>query len=378
MERNKILSICRSVSEEFADEYFEEKDWPDKTIRALLDQGLGGLVLSEEVGGLGKGLLELAECCEILATKNPSAGLCFGMHHVGAAVLAAKATDFQKKEFLEPIARGEHVTSLALSEPGTGSHFYYPQTQLLASNGHLTLKGKKSFITNGGYADSYVVSTMPADPEAPADLFSCVVLPKDSIGMEWGPRWTGMGMKQNSARSLDLNNVEIPSNHLLGEMGDQLWYVFQVIAPYFLTAMSGTYLGIARAAIDESINHLKGRYYTHSGEGLSHSSLVQHKVGKMYSRLEATRQLVCYASKLLDQDMNEALPAILSSKALVSDAVEEIVDQSLVLLGGKGYEKNSFMERLLLDSKAAHIMAPTTDILYKWTGRSLLELPILA
>lgn len=128
-------------------------------------------------GGHGQGLYAVAKTCEILAQGCASTAMCFGMHHVGTAVIAAKATKFQKEKFLEPIARGKHLTTLALSEPGTGGHFYYPQTKLQSISEHeLKITGSKTFVTNGNQADSYVVSTVAFDPDADPFQFSCVVL----------------------------------------------------------------------------------------------------------------------------------------------------------------------------------------------------------
>ena len=96
--------------------------------------GLAGLVVPREAGGMGQGLYALARTCETIGSVSASTALCFGMHCVGSAVIGAKATAQQKKDFLEPIAAGEHLTTLALSEPGTGAHFYFPQTQLLVEH----------------------------------------------------------------------------------------------------------------------------------------------------------------------------------------------------------------------------------------------------
>ncbi|WP_231082431.1 acyl-CoA dehydrogenase family protein, partial [Staphylococcus aureus] len=85
---------------------------------------LMGLVFPAECGGLGQGLFALARICEELGKSYASVGLCYGMHCVGTAVIAAKATPWQKEHYLEPIAAGRHITTLALSEPGTGAHFY--------------------------------------------------------------------------------------------------------------------------------------------------------------------------------------------------------------------------------------------------------------
>ena len=111
------------------------------------------------------------------------------MHSVGSAVLAAKVTPAQV-ETLRDIARGQHLTTLALSEPGTGAHFYFPTTALTqVSDDKIRVNGTKSFVTNGGRADSYVVSTTAADPDAPPDEFSCVIIPDGAPGVTWGPKW---------------------------------------------------------------------------------------------------------------------------------------------------------------------------------------------
>src|SRR5262245_6402385 len=87
--------------------------WPEENLRALQAAGLGGLVLPADVGGRGGGLLSVGLVCEALGRECPSTAICFGMHLVGAAVLGAKATPAQRDRYLEPIARGEHFTTLA-------------------------------------------------------------------------------------------------------------------------------------------------------------------------------------------------------------------------------------------------------------------------
>ncbi len=356
----------------------KEARWPEQSMRRLQQAGLGGFVVPQESGGMGEGLLGLASACEILGEESASAGLCFGMHCVGTAMIAAKATEYQKKHFLEPIAAGEHLTTLALSEPGTGAHFYFPQTQLLSiSESEFLLRGEKTFVTNGSKADSYVISTMGVDPEAMQHEFSCVVVEANREGLGWGPEWGGIGMRGNSSRSLALNDVLIPSQNLLGQQGDQLWYVFQVVAPYFLTAMSGTYLGVAQAAFNEAREHLMHRSYRHTGMSLNQNQLLQHRLGTLWAKVERTRQLVYHACRQYDSGDPMAVLSIISSKAEVATCAVEVVNEAMTLAGGIAYRENSRLEVLLRDARAAHVMAPTTDLLYTWLGRALLEQPIL-
>ncbi|MDX5421840.1 MAG: acyl-CoA/acyl-ACP dehydrogenase [Hymenobacteraceae bacterium] len=374
----KLSSIVQKTVKEEADMVDEQAKWPEKSIRTIQKAGLAGLVVPYESGGLNQGLYGLARACEMIGEVSASTALCFGMHCVGSAMIAAKATEQQKKDFLEPIAAGEHLTTLALSEPGTGSHFYYPQTQLLAASElSYLIKGNKTFVTNGGMADSYVVSTVGVEPDASIHEFSCVVIEKDRPGVEWGAEWRGLGMRGNSSRSMALNQVKVPVQNLLGERGDQLWYVFQVVAPFFLTAMSGTYLGIAQAAFNEAKEHLVQRSYRHNGTTLSQHSLLQHRMGMLWAKIERTRRLIYHASLQADQGDASAILPILSAKAEVAHCAVDVVNEAMTLTGGIAYRESSRFDVLLRDARAAHVMAPTTDLLYTWLGRAVLEQPIL-
>lgn len=379
----RLLAQVRKVVEEViapdADRVDQEGRWPEAGIRALQAVGLGGLVVPQQFGGLGFGLYGLIRVCEEISRACPSTALCFGMHCVGSAVISAKATADHHIRYLEPINRGEHLTTLALSEPGTGAHFYFPQTELLRdASGQYHLHGQKSFVTNGGHADSYVVSTVAADPGRPVGEFSTVVLKEGTPGMRWGEPWRGFGMRGNSSTALFLEDVVLSPRELLGEEGDQIWYVFQVIAPYFLAATAGTYLGVAAAAFEEARSHLKHRVFGHTGEALGQIPVLQHQLGTLWAMLERTRRLAYFAGEEGDDGGPDALPALCSAKAEVADNAIDIVNRAMTLVGGRGYSDNGRLPRLLRDVRASAIMAPTTDILRTWTGRILLDQPILA
>jgi alkylation response protein AidB-like acyl-CoA dehydrogenase len=200
MNTNELVNIASEIARDVATKESITADkngtWVSETMQALKDSKLTGLVVPSVYGGLGKGLFELVKVSEELGKAYSSAGLCFGMHCVGTAVIAAKATEWQQKQYLEAIAAGKHITTLALSETGTGSHFYFPQTPLIAvTDDDFVVSGAKSFVTNGGHADSYVVSTLGASAEAEPDQFSCILVDSNMPGIEWGNEWDGLGMR---------------------------------------------------------------------------------------------------------------------------------------------------------------------------------------
>jgi alkylation response protein AidB-like acyl-CoA dehydrogenase len=384
-QRESLASILERVQEIATDVVAPDAEatdknaiWPEKGIRAMQQAGLGSLTIPEELGGLGQGAFGVARVCELLGQECASTAMCFGMHCVGSAVISAKATHDQYERYLRPIIEGKHLTTLSLSETGTGSHFYVPHTQLEEVSADMfSVTGEKTFVTNGGYADSYVISTVAADPSAPLGQFSCIVLNNEAEGMNWGQPWDGLGMRGNSSRVLKLDQVKVPRQDLLGEEGDQIWYVFQVVTPYFLMAMSGTYLGIASSALEIARNHLIKRFYSESGSSLAQVEVLQHRLGTLWGMLERTRRLAYHSARSFDAGDPDALPAVFTTKAEVAECAVTMVNEVMTMTGGMAYREGSKLHQLLRDARAAHVMAPTTDMLRIWTGRTLLGQPIL-
>lgn len=356
-----------------------ERCWPEHSLKALAESGLLGLQVPSRLGGHGQGLLALSVLTESIGTACPSSALCFGMHCVGTAVIAAKATPFQEEAYLRPIAKGEHITTLALSESGSGSHFYIPQTELQVDGDEFIVNGTKQFVTNGGHADSYVVSTV-VQSEAESSLagdFSCLIVDAGNPDTEWLAPWDGFGMRGNSSRGLVLQNARVPMRNLLGTQGDQVWYIFEVVTPYFLMAMAGTYLGVAQSALDAAGAHLRSRRFSHSGQPLSEIETIQTRYADMWMAVEKTRALVREAARRADLGEPDALPFLLSCKADAGETAVRVANDAMTICGGAAYRENSRVSQILRDARASHVMSPTTDILRTWTGRALLGLPLL-
>jgi alkylation response protein AidB-like acyl-CoA dehydrogenase len=353
-----------------------ECSWPADSLNALAEAGLLGLHVPVRFGGLEQGMEGLVTVTETIAKACSSTALCYAMHCVGTAVIAAKATTPQIERYLKPIAAGKHITTLALSEGGTGAHFYLPQTRLEQKDGTFCLDGTKEFVTNGGHADSYVVSTVAAEYGAEPGEFSCVLVDRDVPGVKWTGGWRGLGMRGNASQTMQLKQVNIVRENLLGERGDQVWYVFEVVAPYFLTAMAATYLGIATTALDSVVDHVKLRKHTHSGESLAELSVVQRDIARLWSEVERTRLLIYDAARLGDLGSADALPSIFAAKIAAAETATLLTNEAMTLAGGIAYRENSRLARLLRDARAAHVMSPTTGLLKQWLGRTLLDLPL--
>ena len=375
--RSEAREIASSVLAVHADAVDREARWPVEAVRALGESGLLGLTVDVDLGGRGEGLAALAVVTEELGRACGSTGLVFGMHCVAAKVIGVKATPHQRARYLAPIAAGEHVTTLALAEPGSGVHFYLPRTTFRREDDGFRLDGSKTFVTSGGHADSYVLSAVADTADLDPGTFSCLLLDADADGAHWQQPWDGLGMRGNSSRTLVLDAARTPATNLLGAEGDETWYVFEVIAPYFLVAMAGTYLGITQAALDATCGHLRSRTYDHSGQHLGETDVVAHRLGGLAIAVQRARQLLHHAAALGDSGAPQARQALFACKAEVADVAVNVVNDAMTLSGGRSYARHGLLSRALRDVRASHVMSPTTDLLKTWVGRTMLDLPLL-
>ncbi len=376
---NLVEQTQRIVEQEIApraDATDREARWPAENMQALARAGLTGLAVPAEHGGMGLGLWGLAQVCETIATACPSTALCFGMHCVATAVLAARATADQVERFLVPIAAGHHLTTLALSEIGTGAEFYLPHTRLHDEPDGFLVDGEKDFVTSGGHADSYVISVTDGTACEPG-RFSCLVIEAERLANAWGPPWAGLGMRGNSSRSVALHDVPVPRGNLLGRQGDQIWFVFEVVAPWFLIAMASTYSGIARAAVDIASADIAGRVRIHTATTLAHEPVVQTQQARAFRAVVAARALVQSAAMRADEGEPDAALWVMAAKAQATETAVTVVNSAMDLCGGRAYREGHRLARLLRDARAGNVMSPTSNLLEMWIGRSLLGVPML-
>lgn len=369
--------IAQDVLSQHAAGVDRDAVWPQASLEAVAGAGLLGLHVPRRLGGLDEGMLALVVVTEELGRECASTALCYGMHCVASAVLAAKATADQEERYLRPIASGSHFTSLALSEAGTGVHFYWPQTRLTTEGDDYIVNGTKQFVTSGGFANSYVVTCAHAGGSGDVGEFSALVIDPATPGTTWAGDWKGFGMRGNASKTLQLTDVRVPRRQLLGKEGDEVWYVFEVVAPYFLMAMSGVYLGIATAALEEATTDVQSRQHSHTGETVAAQPIVQHRVAELWLQVHQARQLVHAAARLADGGDSSALPALLGSKVAAVNAAVDVTNGAMTLAGGRAYRDNGRLSRLLRDARAGHVMAPTTDLLLQWLGRTALGMPLL-
>jgi isovaleryl-CoA dehydrogenase len=371
-----VLQAARRVAQErlrpLAAEVDRTRAFPHAGFDAIHGAGLMGLMSPQSQGGLGGDLLSLVLVCEQLGQGCASTAMCYLMHACGTAVIAARAENGQEARFLGPIAKGQLMTTLAFSERGTGAHFYAPEITAEHKDGGYVLNGVKSFVTSGGAADLYLALANSAEPGKGTDVLA---LEKSMPGVSFDGQWEGLGFAGNQSIRMILKGVFVPAKNLIGQPGDGASLVFDVVAPTFLLGVSAVNLGIAQAALDASVEHAKNRKYG-SGQSLANIQAIQFYLAEMRITIDSARALLYHAARLADSGESAALLAVMESKVAACDAAIAITNKAMQVCGGQGYTRSLPVERHYRDGRASAVMAPTTEVLKEWIGKTLCDIPL--
>jgi alkylation response protein AidB-like acyl-CoA dehydrogenase len=311
-----------------------------------------------------------------LAQHCSSTAMVTLMHYCGTAVLAANASAGPTDTVLGAMARGEHLTTLAFSEPGSGGHFYFPISQLAHGREGMRLTAKKSFVTSAGEADSYVVSTRSANATKPTDI-DLFLVPKEAHGWSLAGEFDGLGMRGNSSGPMTLQGVPVGPEARIGDESSGFATMLQVVLPHFQIGCASVALGMAEAAFQKASAHVTARKYEHlGGTAMAELPRTQFIIGEMALELRSARAYLGDAIRRAVAGDPEAVLDILGVKARAADACVFVASRAMAVCGGTAYGRKGGLERIFRDAQAPPVMAPATDLLKEFLGKAALGLPL--
>jgi isovaleryl-CoA dehydrogenase len=346
-----------------------DRAFPDASIRALGERGALGLLVPESSGGAGGGIAELVAACEAVGGACASSGMVFLMHLVTAATIAVGGGE-RSGEYLEAMATGQKLGTLAFSERGTGAHFYAPELTAESEDGGVRIRGRKSFVTSGGHADVYLVLVRSTDGEG----LDCYAVEGTDDGVRFEGEWDGLGMTGNSSVAAEFDCLVDPAARI-GGAGEGQGLVFTAVAPFFLAGLAAVNVGIAAAALAATIEHASKPRYADGGS-LAEIQSIQHALADMDMSTRAARLVVQDAARLGDAGDAGALVGLMEAKVIATEAAASVTQTALEVCGGQGYTRALPIERHLRDARAGAVMAPTNGVLRNWTGKALAGLPV--
>jgi isovaleryl-CoA dehydrogenase len=329
--------------------------------------GLHGITVEEEFGGAGLGYLEHVIAVEEISRASASVGLSYGAHsNLCVNQLRRNGNDAQKRKYLPKLISGEHVGSLAMSEPGSGSDVVSMKTRADKKGDRYVLNGNKMWITNGPVAETLVVYAK-TDPAAGPRGITAFIIEKGMKGFSTAQKLDKLGMRGSDTCELVFVDCEVPEENVLAEVGRGVNVLMSGL-DYERAVLAAGPLGIMQACLDAALPYVHER--KQFGEPIGSFQLVQGKIADMYVALSSARAYVYAVAKACDRGettREDAAGAILYA----SERATQCALDAIQLLGGNGYINDYPTGRLLRDAKLYEIGAGTSEIRRMLIGREL-------
>ena len=351
-------------------EWDERQGFPREVFAKLGGLGLTGACWPEEYGGSGLSTVDWAIVMEELARADAGVALSLAAHHsLCSAHIHLAGTDEQKRRFLPPLARGEQVGCWGLTEPGSGSDAGGMRTTAARDGDHWVLNGGKTFITNGGLADTAVVMAV-TDRGAGKKGISAFVVERGTPGFRSGKKEDKLGVRSSDTSELVFEDCWVEAANLFGSEGMGFIDTLKILdkGRVGIAAFS---VGIAQAALEASIRYAKER--KQFGHPIADFQAVQFKVAEMATKTEAGRLLTWRAAAMADAGLFYIIESSMA-KVFASEAAVEIALEAIQIHGGYGYVKDYPVERYLRDAKIGTIGEGTSEVQRLVIARQLLHL----
>ena len=367
---SKKHEMARTLFKEFAEKEVkplaqdvdENEQFPVETVAKMAKAGFLGIPVPKEYGGQGCDPLTYVMCVEELSKVCGTTGVIVSAHtSLCIDPIQTFGTEEQKKKYIPDLASGKKLGAFGLTEPGAGTDAQGQQTKAVLDGDEWVLNGSKCFITNGSYADVYIVIAVTGVVEKRGRKMkeiSAFIVEKGTPGLSTGKEENKMGIRTSNTCDVVLEDVRIPASNLIGEEGKGFNIAMQTL-DQARTWMGCVATGIAQRGINEAIAYGKER--VQFGKPIIKNQALKFKVADMEIKTETARQMVAHALTKMDMGLPYTKESAIA-KCYASDIAMEVASEAIQMFGGYGYSREYPVEKLLRDAKIFQIFEGTNEV----------------
>jgi len=363
--RREIVALAREFARAHIEPHAAEWDRTHHFARDVIDElgklGFMGIATPEAEDGLGLDTTTYLMALEEIAAADASLAVSVSIHcAIPTTMLLRHGTPAQRDRWLKPMARGEVLAGFALSEPDAGSDAASLRAQAVRDGEGWVLNGTKAWATNGGTADVMMVMVRTDRPEARkgAKGISTFIVPTRTPGYRAARAEDKMGLRASNTAGIELENVRLPADALLGDEGMGFVYSMEGLVAGRL-GIATQAVGIARRALELSVRYCAER--KQFDQPLEAFEAVQFKLADMGTRIAAARALTHQAAAAKDAGQDVTVQASMA-KLFASETAMWVTTQAVQLFGGYGYMRDFPVEKLFRDAKVTEIYEGTSEI----------------
>ncbi len=360
MWRRAVHDFCAAEVRPMAAEMDQQASHNAAAVGKMSALGLLGLNIPERYGGAEMDSISAAIALEELGWACGGTALSIAAHNsLGCAPIVLFGSEAQKQHWLPQLAGGKHgLGSLALTEPEGGSDLIGAiNTRAVLENGHWVLNGSKAWITNASLAP-VIITLCKTDPGAGSNSMSMFLVPRDTPGLHIHPPEKKMGVRASPTHAITYENVRVPSENALGEVGRGLQQTLAILdgGRVGIGAIS---IGLARAALEEAIRYAKNR--NSFGHTLTDHQAIQWMIADAATQIDASRLLIFRAAALKDQGSFYNREAAMA-KLYATEMAEDVCRNAIQILGSYGYSSEYPVERMYRDARLMTIGEGTSEV----------------
>jgi butyryl-CoA dehydrogenase len=368
--QRRARELAETVMRPVAARYDAEQAFPWEVQRAIRDAGLYGVWIPREFGGMGGGVLDLCLVVEEFSRACGGMGVGYAVNALGSFPIILGGTKEQQERWLPGIAAGDKLISFGLSEKESGSDAGSMTTRAEKRGDGYVLNGEKKWNTGGAVA-SYNTIFAVTEPGRGARGISAFVVEQGTPGYRVGKHEDKMGIRCVPVVEIHLENCQVPAGNLLGGQEGHGFKHAMLTLDRARPGVAAQAVGLAQGALDLAMR------YTHErqqfGQSVSSFQGVQWMLADMATQVEAARQLVHHAARVIDSGHKHITKVSAMCKLMATDVAMKVTTDCVQLFGGYGYCKDYPIEKYMRDAKITQIYEGTNQIQRLVIARNLLK-----